>query len=112
MTDVSQMYRAVELISPDRDLHRLVWRNDPDDQLRDYLMTRVTIGVSASSFSANMSVKQNALHLSLEYPQAAMAVDKSFYAEDGLTGANSVEEAIELQRQLQDLFSRGFLVRK
>ena len=32
-TDVSQMYRAVELTSPDRDLHRFVWRNDPDDQL-------------------------------------------------------------------------------
>ena len=71
-------------------------------------MTRVgDFGVSASSFSANMSVKKNALDLSLEYPQAAMAVEKSFYADDGLTGANSVEEAIELQRQLQDVFSRG-----
>ena len=49
-------------------------------------MTRVgDFGVSASSFSANMSVKQNALDLSLEYPQAAMAVEKSFYADDGLT---------------------------
>ena len=76
-------------------------------------MTRVTFGVSASSFAAHMSVKQNALDLSLEYPQAAMAVEKSFYVDDGITGANSIEEAIELQRQLQDLLSRGgFLLRK
>ena len=76
-------------------------------------MTRVTFGVSASSFAANMSVKQNALDLALEYPQAAVAVEKSFYVDDGLTGANSIEEAIELQKQLQDLFSKGgFLLRK
>ena len=37
----------------------------------------------------------------------------SFYVDDGLTGADSVPEAIELQRQLQDLFNKGgFLLRK
>ena len=76
-------------------------------------MTRVTFGVSASSFAANMSVKQNALDLAQKYPQAAAAVEMSFYVDDGLTGANSIEEAVDLQRQLQDLFSKGgFLLRK
>ena len=59
--DVSKMYRAIELIPSDRDLHRFVWRNSVKDPLRDYRMTRVTFGVSASSFAANMAVKQNAL---------------------------------------------------
>ena len=76
-------------------------------------MTRVTFSVSASSFAANMSVKQNALDLTPEYPQAAVVVEKLFCVDDCLTGANSVEEAVKLQRQLQDLFSReGFLLRK
>ena len=34
---------------------------DPDGPLVDYRMTRVTFGVSASSFAANMAMKQNAL---------------------------------------------------
>ena len=34
-TDVSKMYRAVELIPPDRDLHRFVWRMTPDELLLD-----------------------------------------------------------------------------
>ena len=35
------------------------------------------------------------------------------YVDDGLSGADSVEEAIKLQQQLQDLFSRaGFLLCK
>ena len=111
--DVSKMYRAIQLINSDRDLHRFVWRKCPDEPLVDYRMTRVTFGVSASSFAANMSLKQNAIDFGEEYPQAAMAVNHSFYVDDGLMGANSIEEAIELQRQLQDLFSRGgFLLRK
>ena len=112
-TDVSRMYRAVELTMPDRDLHRFVWRQSPDEPLQDYRMTRVTFGVSASSFAANMSVKQNSLDHALVYPQAAAAVERSFYVDDGITGADSIEEAIELQRQLQELFAKGgFLLRK
>ena len=60
-TDISKMYRAIELVEPDRDLHRFVWRPTPSEVVKDYRMTRVTFGVSASSFIANMCVKQNAL---------------------------------------------------
>ena len=112
-TDVSKMYRAIQLAHQDRDLHRFVWRHSPEQLLQDYRMTRVTFGVSASSFVANMSVKQNALDFALEFPQAVSAVEKSFYVDDGLTGADSVDEAIQLQKQLQELFSGGgFLLRK
>ena len=111
--DVSKMYRAIELAKPDRDLHRFVLRSKQEDTLKDYRMTRVTFGVSASSFAANMAVKQNAIDLAHEYPLAAEAVEKSFYVDDGLTGANDVKTAITLQEQLQVLFSRGgFLLRK
>ena len=48
-----------------------------------------------------------------EYPLAAKAVNESFYVDDGLMGADSLEEAIELQNQLQELFMKGgFLLRK
>ena len=111
--DVSKMYRAIVLAESDRDLHRFVWRSHPDDPLRDYRMTRVTFGVSASSFAANMSVKQNALDHKLDCPKAAEVVETSFYVDDCLTGAESVEEALDLQNQLVTLFSKGgFLLRK
>ena len=113
ITDVSRMYRAVLLTESDKDLHRFVWRRSPKDPLLDYRMTRITFGISASSFAANMSVKQNAIDLACEYPLAVKAVNTAFYVDDGLTGADSTKEAIELQQQLQGLFSRGgFLLRK
>ena len=106
IADVSKMYRAVELIKPDRDLHRFLWRSNPRETLQDYRMTRVTFGVSSSCYAANMAVKQNARDLAHEYP---LAVEKSFY----VSGADDVKTAIILRCQLQDLFSRGgFLLRK
>ena len=112
-SDISKMYRAIELTLEDRDFHRFVWRSSENEKLRDYRKTRVTFGVSASSFAANMCVKRNATDYAQEYPLAAKAVKESFYVDDALTGANSQEEAMQLQGELQELFSRGgFLLRK
>jgi hypothetical protein len=80
--DVSKMYRAVKLTESDRDLHRFVWRSDSNALLKDYRMTRVTFGVSASSFAANMAVKQNATEYAQEFPLAADVIRKCFYVDD------------------------------
>lgn len=68
-------------------------------------MTRVTFGVSASSFMANMCVKQNAIELRSQY--AAKQVETSFYVDDYLGGADSPQE--EMCALLQ---RGGFLLRK
>ena len=107
IADVKKMYRAVQLVETDKDLHRFVWRSNPDDLIKDYRMTRVTFGVSASSFAANMSVLQNSVDLAYKFPIAAKMVKESFYVDDGLMGADTVSEAIELRKEVQELFARG-----
>ena len=112
-TDISKMYQDVELTCADRDLHRFVWRSDPTAPLKDYRMTRVTFGVSASSFTANMTVKQNAIEYAHKYPLSADIVEKRFYVDDCLTGADDSNAALILYQQLTDLFSHGrFTLRK
>ena len=76
-------------------------------------MTRVTFGVASSAFTANMSVKQNAIEFAHKYPLASKVVEESFYVDDCLTGADSEDEGIQLQAQLQNLFAEAdFLLRK
>ena len=58
-TDVSRMYRAVKLADDQKDLHRFVWREDPKQSFQHYRMTRLTFGVSASSFAANEALRKN-----------------------------------------------------
>ena len=113
IADVSRMYRAILLTPSDKDLHRFVWRDSPNSNLKDYRMTRVTFGVSASSFIANMCVKQNSIDLCEKFPNVAKEVERSFYVDDYLGGADSPERAISLQDEMQSLFqSGGFLLRK
>ena len=56
-----------------------------------------------------MAVKQNSLYLAMDCPLAAKAVEKSFYVDDCLSGADTVYKAIELHQQLQ---KSCFLLRK
>ena len=76
-------------------------------------MTRVIFGVSASSFAANMAVKQNTTEFTATFPRAADVVERSFYVDDCLTGADSIPRAISLRSQLHSLFLKaGFVLRK
>ena len=109
-TDVSKMYCAIKLTQSDRDYHRFVWRRNHTESLMDYGMICLTFGVSASSFAANMAVKQNTMDFALQYPLATQKVYEAFYVDDGLTGADSITEASHLQKQLQELFHNGGIV--
>ena len=112
-TDVSKMYRAVLLKESQRDLHRFVCREDTNRPLKDYRMTRFTFDVPASVFAAIMAMPQNAMDHELSYPQAAKAALDGFYVDDGLIGADSIAQAIEFHKQLQELFQLGgFELRK
>ena len=112
-TDVSRMYRAVRLPDDQKDLHRFLWRDNPRKKIMDYRMTRLTFGVSASSFAANMALRQNALSQLEVRPQAARVALESFYVDDGLFGADSTHEAVQLREEIQELFkSGGFKLRK
>ena len=60
-----------------------------------------------------MALNQNSIELTDKYQLPANVVHESFYVDDTLTGAHSIESAIALQRQLQDLLAIGvFLPRK
>ena len=66
-SDISKIYRAVELSPSDRDLHRFVWRRDLFTPLSDYRMTKITFGVAGSAFAAIRSLQQTALDFGDEF---------------------------------------------
>ena len=63
----------------------------------------INIRCFASSFAGDMALRQSVLEH--DYPQAANVAMDSFYVDDGLVGADSVEDAIRLHEDLQKLFS-------
>lgn len=98
------MYHAVLLSKELRDVHCFVWRKHPHQPVQDYPMTRMTFDVTASSFAANMALKQNAIIHSESNPKTYQAIVWSFYVDDHLMDADSVDEVARLRRELQELF--------
>ena len=81
--------------------------------LKDYRITRLTFGVSASTFAAIMAMRQNAMDRELRYLQAAKATHEAFYVNHGLIGEDSIVHTIVSRKQLQELFRLGgFELRK
>ena len=105
--DIAKMYREVELLPTDRDLHRFVWRPTPDQEIQDFRMTRVTFGVSSSPYLVIKTLQQTAKDHGAAHPTAANHICSSFYVDDFLAGAKTVEEAKELFTQLRSILQKG-----
>ena len=109
--DIAKMYRQVELDAPDKDFHRLLWRNSKDEEIKHLRMKRVTYGIASSAFHSTRCLKEvaNRAHSS----NVADSLNKCFYVDDFLGGANSIDEARSLIRELCQEFAKfGFELRK
>lgn len=103
--DISKMFREISLQKEDRDLHRFLVRDN--EEWREYRMTRLTFGVTSSPFLATKTLLQMAEDHIDEYPQAAEVIKNDFYVDDCLTGADTVDEAVNLREELNTLLSQG-----
>ena len=106
-SDISKMFREFGLHPKERDLHRYVTRGDGSSKLEDWRMTRLTFGVTSSPFLATQVLHQVASDYQTEFPQAAEIVKNTFYVDDCLTGASTVEEAITLREELNCLLEKA-----
>jgi hypothetical protein len=69
--------------------------------------------MAPSSFLATRVLKQLALDEGDKYPRAAEVIQRDFYVDDLITGTPTVEEAIDLRREVSNLLhSGGFHITK
>ena len=111
--DISKMYREVELCPSDRQLHRFLWRPEKTQPIGDYLMNRVTFGVTSSPYVAVKVLQQTADDHSSPTSSAHWHIHHSFYVDDLLAGAEDEDSALQLYQDLrQVLLQGGFQLRK
>ena len=109
--DIAKMYRQIELTKSARDFHRILWRNSPHMLLEHLRMTRVTYGSATSAYHSIRALRETARETGDK--RVKQAILKDFYVDDLLSGANSIEEAIQMQDELNKTLSKGqFSLRK
>ena len=80
--DISKMYREILLCPEDQQYHRFLWREKPDQEVRDYCMKRVTFGVASSPYVAVRCLQQASIGFGKDYPLAQKHICESFYVDD------------------------------
>ncbi len=106
------MFREVKLHTEEKDFHRFLWKNK-QGHIKDLRMNRLTFGVRSSPFIATQVIRHLAQTHLTSHPKASQAIIDSFYVDDYLSGAPTVEEAIHIRTQLCDLLKHaGMNLRK
>ena len=109
--DIAKMYRQIEIEENDRDFHRILWRDDKNEQLQHLRMKRVTYGVASSAFHSTRCLIEVANRT--KNKEVEHHLRHSFYVDDFLGGANSIAEAETLVNSMcQELELHGFPIRK
>uniref|UniRef100_A0ABD2X276 Peptidase aspartic putative domain-containing protein n=1 Tax=Trichogramma kaykai TaxID=54128 RepID=A0ABD2X276_9HYME len=107
VADVSKMYLQARLHPEDWKFQSILWREDPKEEMEDYVLTTVTFGSGPSAYLANRTLRQLAEDEGNKYPLAAPIVRSEMYMDDVLSGAFDVKLALHKQRQLSALLSSG-----
>lgn len=101
--DISKMFRNFLIRPTDRCFQHVLWRESASLPLKEYELRTITYGVSSSPYLSIRTLHQLATDHGAEYPRAAEALRHECFVDDVTTGAPSVEEALELKKQLIQL---------
>lgn len=113
IADIEKMYRQIRIDNEDQEYQRIIWRFHPNQPLQEYKLATVTYGTAAAPFLAIKTLHQLATDEENKFKKASRILLEDFYVDDALSGANSVGEAIQIQKDLVNLLkSGGFTLRK
>lgn len=91
--DLEMMYRQILVREQDRDLQRILWRSNNDEEIQIFRLNTLTYDTSSAPFLAVRCLKELAMQESDTYPTAARVLQCDFYMDDLLTGTHTEEEA-------------------
>lgn len=112
-SDIENMYRQVWIHPSQRMFQKILWRNELNEQIHEYQLSTVTYEMANATYLAIRTLFQLANDNENEYPVAAKLIRNNFYVDDGMFGANSVEDLCEKYSDLRKVLgSGGFSLRK
>lgn len=104
--DIAMMYRQINIHDSDKDLQRMCWRKDLNEEIKIFTLNTVTYGTSSAPFLATRCLTQLADDKGENYPLAKIALKNNFYIDDLLTGSSTREQTLRLRHELMELLEK------
>jgi len=101
-TDIVKMFRQIQVHKEDTDLQRILWCENPTD-VREYRLLTVTYGTTLAPYLAIRALLQLASDEECRFPRGALAVREHTYVDDMLAGGDSLEDALEVKKQTEQM---------
>ena len=111
--DISKMYRQFLIDEQDQRYQLILWRNEPYEPLKLFELKTVTYGLASAPFLAIRSLFHIADVNKDAFPLASSAIRESFYVDDLLTGAESIDNLQKLKIEIIEVLrSHGLSLTK
>ncbi|XP_068143511.1 uncharacterized protein [Drosophila tropicalis] len=98
--DIVKMFRQILVAPEHQNFQRILWREDPEEPLKNYKLTTVTYGTACAPFLAVRVLEQLATDHEYEFSRAARILLDDFYVDDVLTGAMNEQELLDIKEEL------------
>ena len=105
IADVVKMFRQIVMHPAHCDLQRILWKKE--GELIAYRLNTVTYGTTSAPFLAARTLQQLAVDEQNNFPLASTVLKRDFYVDDLMTGTETVEEGVKLQKELSLLTERA-----
>ncbi|GBN34046.1 hypothetical protein AVEN_176286-1 [Araneus ventricosus] len=108
ISDIEKAFLQLTLAEKDRDAVRFLWTEN--DTLQVYRFNRVLFGVRSSPFLLSASIKMHMKKIHDEFPTTTDCLDRCFYVDDFISGADSLQDALEISTQAVSLMDQASMV--
>uniref|UniRef100_A0A3P9MQX5 DH domain-containing protein n=1 Tax=Oryzias latipes TaxID=8090 RepID=A0A3P9MQX5_ORYLA len=94
--DIKKMYNSVWLEEKEMHLHRFLWRDDEEQKISEYAITRVNMGDRPAGCIAQLAMQETAnLQMFINLGEERRIVEEDSYVDDILTSSNNLESLNE-----------------
>ncbi|XP_063994830.1 uncharacterized protein LOC135172605 [Diachasmimorpha longicaudata] len=109
--DIKKMYRQILVHPEDRQFQKIFWHYQ--GKTRTFQLNTVTFDTTAAPFLALRTLQQLARDEAHAFPRTSKLLLRDFYVDDVITGADHLDELINIRDEMIALLARGgFYIRK
>ncbi|XP_050056092.1 uncharacterized protein LOC126549769 [Aphis gossypii] len=113
IADIEKIYGQIRVNDADCAYQHILWRNSPNEEVKEYELCTRTYGFNAAPYLAIRCLRQLDSDCGNQFPLAKNLLVTSTYVDDIVAGADTERVVLELQRQLISLLRKGgFNLRK
>ncbi|XP_063386121.1 uncharacterized protein LOC134672147 [Cydia fagiglandana] len=105
--DIKDMFLRIQIHQQDQDALRFLWRDNPAEPVKTYVMTSLIFGAKCSPFVAQFIKNKNALRHEHTEPAAVDAICNSHYADDYIQSLPDEETAVKMVSTISKIHAEG-----